>query len=193
MCVCVLVLFFRMKILFVIQLITFRQRNPLFTCFNYIGTKCYSRMINCCTWIVIDWSLVGATTQVNRRKNWQIGFWMDWWQCVDLPLLLFATALLFAPSSTYQRLAHFLDLGGVCAAAQIDVGLSNRANTELQPLANVQGGRFCVPLWLVWKRLNIASNYTMKPGFLFTFLLAGSTIVHACESVKMFFFPVLFP
>lgn len=39
-------------------------------------------------------------------------------------------------------------------------------------------------VWLVWKRLNIASNYTMKPGFLLTFLLAGSIIVHACECLQ---------
>lgn len=119
---------------------------------------------------------------------------MDWWQCVDLPLLLFATALLFASSSLsssiYQRLAHFLELDGdYCARLKL-TGRLNQANNGLQRLANIQGGRYCVPLWLVWKRLNIASNYTMKPGFLFTFLLAGSTIVHACELVDIFFFSI---
>lgn len=107
---------------------------------------------------------------------------MDWWQCVDLLLLLFASALL-SVAATYQRLAHFLDLI-VVFVQLILTGYQTKRTTDYGRLANIRGGLHCVPLWLVWKRLNIALNYTMKPGFLLTFLLAGSTIVHACESWK---------
>lgn len=109
---------------------------------------------------------------------------MDWWQWVDLLLLLFATASFFAPSLSLpssHRLADFLNL--LLVPNQIQ-RLSNKTN-GLQRLHT--RSLYCERLWLVWKRLNIASNYTMKPGFLLTFLLAGSTIVHACECLPIIY------
>lgn len=100
---------------------------------------------------------------------------MDWWQRIDLLLLLFAIS--YSIASLQLRLADFLNtllLG--CLSIQ---RLFNKTNGFYRLRSRLP---HCVPFWLVWKRLNIALNYTMKPGFLFTFLLAGSTIVHACES-----------
>lgn len=100
---------------------------------------------------------------------------MDWWQCVDLRLLLFATASFSAPSSLLpHRLVDFLH------SPRFDGHSTQRTDNG----GYIRWWPHCERLWLVWKRLKIASNYTMKPGFLLTFLLAGSTIVHACECLQ---------
>lgn len=124
---------------------------------------------------------------------------MDWRQCVDVLLLLFATASFFASlwwcwwcskslsssssssSSLCQRLADSSTSLLLLLPLRFNQLFSNKAN-GLQWLHT--RWPHCVRLWLVWKRLNFASNNTMKPGFLLTFLLAGSTIVHACECLE---------